>query len=104
MQQGRAEVPLPARPLIDVPPLDALGHPWRRRILAHLAGGPLPVSELHDRLPMSRASVTRHLRTLMDADLIEGCQLECGKVAVRLCPAGFRTASQAIGLLGGLKD
>ena len=50
---------------------DALGEPVRRRILELLHEGPTPVGRLADRLPVGRPAVSKHLRVLSDAGLIE---------------------------------
>jgi DNA-binding transcriptional ArsR family regulator len=50
---------------------DALGEPVRRRILEFLHDGPTPVGRLADRLPVGRPAVSKHLRVLSDAGLIE---------------------------------
>src|SRR4051794_26951966 len=50
---------------------DALGEPVRRRILELLRDGPTPVGRLADRLPVGRPAVSKHLRVLSDAGLIE---------------------------------
>ena len=50
---------------------DALGEPVRRRILELLAGGPTPVGKLAERLPVGRPAVSKHLRVLSSAGLIE---------------------------------
>lgn len=54
-----------------VHPLDALGNPVRRDILRKLRRGPLSVGELAERLPVSRPAVSRHLRLLDAAGLVE---------------------------------
>jgi DNA-binding transcriptional ArsR family regulator len=51
--------------------LDALGNPVRRKILRTLQTSPLPVGELADRFPVSRPAISRHLRVLEDAGLVE---------------------------------
>jgi DNA-binding transcriptional ArsR family regulator len=51
--------------------LDALGNPVRRRILHALRTAPLSVGEIADRLPISRPAVSRHLRILEDAGLVQ---------------------------------
>ena len=51
--------------------LDALGNPVRRTILHQLRKGPLPVGEIAAELPISRPAVSRHLRVLEDAGLVE---------------------------------
>src|SRR5437660_4321928 len=50
---------------------DALGEPVRRRILELLRDGPTPVGRLADRLPVGRPAVSKHLRVLSNAGLIE---------------------------------
>src|SRR5258706_9064444 len=51
--------------------LDALGSPTRRAILHELRGGPLSVGEIAATLPVSRPAVSRHLRVLEDAGLVQ---------------------------------
>ena len=50
---------------------DALGEPVRRRILELLHDGPTPVGQLAERLPVGRPAVSKHLRILSNAGLIE---------------------------------
>jgi DNA-binding transcriptional ArsR family regulator len=52
-------------------PLDALGNPVRRDMLRALRARPMSVGELARRFPVSRPAVSRHLRVLEDAGLIE---------------------------------
>ena len=49
----------------------ALADPTRRAILARLARGDAPVSELAQPFAMSAPAISRHLRVLADAGLIE---------------------------------
>jgi DNA-binding transcriptional ArsR family regulator len=51
--------------------LDALGNPLRRAILQELRKGPRPVGEIAASLPISRPAVSRHLRVLEDAGLVQ---------------------------------
>jgi predicted transcriptional regulator len=51
--------------------LDALGNSVRRDILMLLRAAPLSVGELAARLPVSRPAVSRHLRVLDEAGLVE---------------------------------
>jgi DNA-binding transcriptional ArsR family regulator len=51
--------------------LDALGDPQRREILRLLGSGAKPVHELAAALPISRPAVSRHLRVLKDAGLVD---------------------------------
>jgi DNA-binding transcriptional ArsR family regulator len=50
---------------------DALGEPVRRRILELLHHGPTPVGRLADHLPVGRPAVSKHLRVLSEAGLID---------------------------------
>jgi DNA-binding transcriptional ArsR family regulator len=51
--------------------LDALGHQTRRDILALLKEAALPVGDIAERLPISRPAVSKHLRILEHAGLVE---------------------------------
>ncbi|HEX8681782.1 MAG TPA: metalloregulator ArsR/SmtB family transcription factor [Ardenticatenaceae bacterium] len=51
--------------------MDALGHQTRREILALLKEAAMPVGEIADRLPISRPAVSKHLRILENAGLVE---------------------------------
>ena len=51
--------------------LDALGNPVRRAILLELRAGPRPVGEIAAGLPVSRPAVSRHLRVLQAAGLVQ---------------------------------
>lgn len=50
---------------------DALGEPVRRRILEVLSEGASPVGRLADRLPIGRPAVSKHLKVLEGAGLVE---------------------------------
>jgi DNA-binding transcriptional ArsR family regulator len=50
---------------------DALGDPTRRRIVEELRSGPLPVGVLAGRLPVRRPAVSKHLRVLEGAGVVE---------------------------------
>jgi DNA-binding transcriptional ArsR family regulator len=50
---------------------DALGHPMRRRLLEVLREAPRPVGQLADALPIGRPAVSKHLRVLEGAGLVE---------------------------------
>jgi DNA-binding transcriptional ArsR family regulator len=52
-------------------PFEALADPTRRAILALLAGGERSVGGLARELPISRPAVSRHLRLLREAGLVE---------------------------------
>lgn len=49
----------------------ALGHPTRRAILARLATGEASVSELSEPFGLSQPTISKHLKVLEDAGLIE---------------------------------
>src|SRR5882724_5217444 len=51
--------------------LDALGDRTRRQIVERLRRGPLPVGELAAALPVGRPAVSKHLRVLEGAGLVE---------------------------------
>lgn len=51
--------------------LDALGSPVRREMLRRLRDRPSTVGELAEHFPVSRPAVSRHLRVLQDAGLVE---------------------------------
>ena len=52
-------------------PFDALGDPHRREILRLLGEQDLAVHEIAARLPISRPAVSRHLRLLKQAGLVD---------------------------------
>lgn len=52
-------------------PFDALGDPNRRAIVELLGESGRSVQELADELPISRPAVSRHLRLLKEAGLVE---------------------------------
>ena len=51
--------------------LDAIAEPTRRRILDAVRGGERSVSELVDAVGMHQPGVSRHLKVLRDAGLVE---------------------------------
>jgi DNA-binding transcriptional ArsR family regulator len=51
--------------------LDALGDPSRRRILELLSDRPRPVGEIAADLPIRRPAVSKHLKVLEGAGLVE---------------------------------
>jgi DNA-binding transcriptional ArsR family regulator len=51
--------------------LRALADPSRRAMLERLARGPVTVGELGAMLPIARPGVSRHLRVLREAGLVE---------------------------------
>jgi DNA-binding transcriptional ArsR family regulator len=52
-------------------PFEALGDPTRRELLRQLAESDRSVTELAASLPISRPAVSRHLRVLKDAGLVD---------------------------------
>jgi DNA-binding transcriptional ArsR family regulator len=50
--------------------LDALGDPTRRAVLRLLRNGPMPVTAIAERFPISRPAISQHLRVLKDAGLV----------------------------------
>lgn len=57
--------------LDDVTPFDVLAEPNRRRILDLLLEQDRPVGELVDALEISQPTVSKHLRILRDAGLVD---------------------------------
>jgi DNA-binding transcriptional ArsR family regulator len=51
--------------------LGAVAHPARRAILARLAGGPARVTEIAEPFDLSLNAVSKHLKVLEEAGLIE---------------------------------
>jgi DNA-binding transcriptional ArsR family regulator len=65
---------MPAEALSDArteAAFDAIGDPIRRRILERLRHGPTPVGKLAADLPVGRPAVSKHLRVLEGAGLVE---------------------------------
>jgi len=72
---------------------DALGEPVRRRILELLHEGPTPVGRLAERLPVGRPAVSKHLRVLSNAGLIEHRSAGTRNLYM-LAPGGMSAAQQ----------
>jgi len=72
---------------------DALGEPVRRRILELLSDGPTPVGQLASRLPVGRPAVSKHLRVLSNAGLIEHRSAGTRNLYM-LAPGGMAAAQQ----------
>src|ERR1700729_176332 len=72
---------------------DALGERVRRRILELLRDGPPPVGRLAARLPVGRPAVSKHLRVLSDAGLIEHHSVGTRNLYA-LAPDGMTAAQQ----------
>ncbi|MBL8348713.1 MAG: winged helix-turn-helix transcriptional regulator [Burkholderiaceae bacterium] len=74
---------------------DALGNPVRRRILVELRRSPLPVGALAERFSISRPAVSRHLRVLQDAGLVNPVERGAQNIyAIRV--QGFRSVQEFI--------
>jgi DNA-binding transcriptional ArsR family regulator len=71
--------------------MDALGHQTRRDILALLKAAAMPVGEIADRLPISRPAVSKHLRILEEAGLVEYTSSGTRNI-FRLSASGFKAA------------
>lgn len=71
--------------------MDALGYQTRRDILALLKDSPRPVGEIADLLPVSRPAVSRHLRILEQAGLVQHVSAGTRHI-FQLRLAGFETA------------
>jgi DNA-binding transcriptional ArsR family regulator len=75
--------------------LDALGSPIRREILTELRRAPMPVNAIADHFSVSRPAISRHLRVLQDAGLVESSERGTQNIyAVRL--QGFRAVRDYI--------
>jgi DNA-binding transcriptional ArsR family regulator len=72
---------------------DALGEPVRRRILELLHDGPSAVGQLAERLPVGRPAVSKHLRVLSSAGLVEHRSAGTRNLYV-LAPGGIGAAQQ----------
>ncbi|GAB3456993.1 metalloregulator ArsR/SmtB family transcription factor [Actinophytocola sediminis] len=78
----------------------ALADPTRRAVLAALAaGGPATVTELADRLPITRQAIAKHLALLADAGLVTAEPGERRRVRYRLRSAPMRVAQQFLAAL-----
>src|SRR5262245_26211860 len=71
--------------------MDALGHQTRRAILALLKDSALPVGDIAARLPISRPAVSKHLRILEHAGLVEYSSSGTRNI-FRLRASGFEAA------------
>jgi DNA-binding transcriptional ArsR family regulator len=82
-----------AAPRVRLPEdaLDALGSATRRAIVRALGRGPLSVGEIAERLPVSRPAVSKHLRVLRRAGLVQH-ESQGTKNVFRLERAGFDAA------------
>lgn len=78
-------------------PLDlafaALADPTRRAILRQLAGGEASVNDIASRFPISQPAISRHLRLLEEAGLVETARH--GQQRPRRLRAGGLASAQA---------
>jgi DNA-binding transcriptional ArsR family regulator len=72
---------------------DALGDPMRRRIVERLRHGPMPVGELAAALPVGRPAVSKHLKVLEGAGLVEHRSVGTRNLYA-LAPPGFVALQQ----------
>ncbi|MEZ4297116.1 MAG: winged helix-turn-helix domain-containing protein [Polyangiaceae bacterium] len=73
--------------------LDALGSPFRRDILVALRHEPLSVGQLAGMFPVTRPAISRHLRVLEEAGLVELYE-QGTKNIYALRAKGFRSAHE----------
>jgi len=76
----------------------ALADPTRRAILSRLAVGEATVMELAQPFAMSQPAISRHLRVLEEAGLINR-RIEGAKRPCRLAPGGIAEVDRWLGLL-----
>ena len=69
--------------------IEVLGEPRRRQILDVLRGGEQPVNTLVHRLGLSQPAVSKHLRVLRDAGLVEA-RVDAQRRVYRLRAAPLR--------------
>jgi DNA-binding transcriptional ArsR family regulator len=79
----------------------ALADPVRRRLLEALVEYPRPVKELVELFPISQPAISRHLRVLREAGIVEAYQLgDDARVRLyRLQPEPFAEVQQWLALL-----
>lgn len=72
----------------------ALGHPARITIMEFLAGQESCFfGEIHNELPIAKATVSQHLKELKDAGLIQG-EIEPPKVRYCVCRENWELAKE----------
>jgi DNA-binding transcriptional ArsR family regulator len=81
--------------------LRALADKSRRTLLETLVGGPATAGELAALLPIARPGVSRHLRVLREARLVEVRQ-EAQRRVYRLRPEPLAVVDDWLGLYRGL--
>jgi len=80
---------------------DALGDPSRRAIVEQLGHGSRSVREIADAMPISRPAVSRHLRVLREAGLVEQEAQVGTRRIYRLRPEGIDELRQHLEQLWG---
>jgi ArsR family transcriptional regulator, virulence genes transcriptional regulator len=75
--------------------LKALGNEQRLMIMCHLVSGPLSVSELNERLPLSQSALSQHLGILRESGIVATTR-ESQSIIYSLPPG---IATRIIGLL-----
>jgi DNA-binding transcriptional ArsR family regulator len=76
--------------------LHAIADPSRRIVLAQLADGPATVTELAALLPIARPGVSRHLRVLREAGLVD-VQSDAQRRVYSLRPTTLRQLDEWLG-------
>jgi len=76
----------------DAATFAALGEPSRLRIVDLLRGGPLSVGTITERLGLRQPQVSKHLRVLSDARVVEA-EVRHRYRFYRLSPAGFEAVA-----------
>jgi DNA-binding transcriptional ArsR family regulator len=78
--------------------LDALANPVRRDILLALRQESLSVGDIARRFPVTRPAISRHLRTLEEAGLVEATQAGTRNLYT-ICPEGIASAREYLATL-----
>ena len=71
-------------PAVSTTAFKALGEPHRVEILEALRGGEQPVGRLVERLGLSQPAVSKHLRVLKEAGLVES-RIDAQRRLYRVC-------------------
>jgi DNA-binding transcriptional ArsR family regulator len=79
--------------------IEALGDPVRRQVVSLLSGGPRRAGEIAAETGMSAPAISRHLRVLLEARVIEDERLEADARA-----RVFRLRPQSIGAVRAWLD
>ncbi|MDE3074622.1 MAG: winged helix-turn-helix transcriptional regulator [Chloroflexota bacterium] len=79
--------------------LSALADHTRREIIARLAAGPQPAGRLAAGFSISRPAVSKHLRVLREAGLVE-CTKRGRQQLYRLAPGGLSQLEAALDEIG----